>query len=108
MLDTFSLSWLRATLRFPFQSPEWANRFLVGTALLLAGMIIPFLPTTVVYGYFVRVMRLAINGESLALPAWDNWGELFSDGLRSLGIGLIYLGPGLVTMFGGFFIYMAT
>jgi len=55
------LASLRAHFRFPLRGDQVANRFLVGSGLLLAGLIIPFLPVLFVAGYGVQVMRRATS-----------------------------------------------
>jgi hypothetical protein len=97
---------IKEFFRFPFRGPDWKNRFLIGAALSLAGFIIPILPLIVVYGYFMEVMRRVIEQGEIVLPAWDDWGKLALDGLRALGVGLVYLLPGQVVFWGGFLLYM--
>lgn len=105
MDNTTSAANLKTILRFPFSSASARNSFLVGTALLWGGLFVPVLPALVVYGYVAQVMRRAIQNDELTLPAWGNWGTLAVDGLRSLVIGLVYLGPGLAVWIGGFLLY---
>ena len=107
MADAFSVTSLRTAFSFPFQSRDWSGRFLIGTALLFASLFIPIIPALFVYGYVVEVMRQTIKGEAPVLPEWKNWGQLALDGLRSLAVGVAYMGPGLVIMIGGWVVYMA-
>jgi hypothetical protein len=106
MPDSSSATSLRSAFKFPFQSQNWFGRFLIGVGLLYASMIIPIIPAIFVYGYIVEVMRQAIKSETLALPEWKDWGQLGKDGLRSLVVGTVYLGPGLVVLIGGWVAYM--
>ncbi|HJW91626.1 MAG TPA: DUF4013 domain-containing protein [Anaerolineales bacterium] len=92
---------LRQVYRFPFQSPDWGQRYLIGTGLLFVSFLIPILPAIFVAGYFMRLMRNTIRGEELALPEWQEWGGLAVDGLRYLVICLVYLLPGIVVFFVG-------
>jgi hypothetical protein len=48
---------------------------------------------------------MAIKGEEAVLPNWNNWGTLFKDGLRCAGVGLVYLGPGIIVSMMGFIAY---
>lgn len=105
MTDVFALTSLRTALQFPFQSRDGINRLLVGAALSLGGVVIPILPTLLVHGYIVRVLRQAVNGVEAALPEWNDWGRLLSDGLKSTLIALLYLAPGLVVMVSGYLVY---
>lgn len=106
MSDSFSVTSLRFAFKFPFQSQNWFGRFLIGAGLLFASLIIPIIPAIFVYGYLVEVMRQAIKSETLVLPEWKDWGQLGMDGLRSLAIGAVYLGPGFVILIGGWVSYM--
>jgi hypothetical protein len=106
MADTFSTTSLRTAFRYPFHSPEGLSRFLVGVALLFLSLFVPILPVIFVYGYLMQVMRRIIQGEAPALPEWKDWGRLGLDGLRSLVAAVVYLGPGLVIMAGGWLLYM--
>lgn len=95
----------RAILKFPFAAPRSRNNFLAGAALFLAGMFIPLLPALLVYGYIVQVLRRAVRGNELIMPEWKDWGQLAYDGLRSLLIGALFLGPGMLTVFAGLALY---
>ncbi len=106
MADSFSTTSLRAAFKYPFHSPEGVSRFLVGVALLLFSLFVPILPAIFVYGYVLQVMRRIIEGEPPALPEWKNWGRLGIDGLRGLVASVVYLGPGLVVLFGGGLLFM--
>jgi hypothetical protein len=106
MNDSLSTPPLRTIFKFPFESKEWIVPFIIGTALIFAGMIIPIIPIIFVFGYIAAVMRLSINGEIMTLPAWNNWGQFFKDGLRSLAVGAVYLGPGIIVSMIGFTAYI--
>ncbi len=101
------LSDLKPLFLFPFQGPDWANRFIVGSAWFLAGLVIPIVPMFFAWGYAVEVMRRVIRGEEPYLPPWQDWGRLFLDGLRAFAIGLVYFLPGTLVYFGGFGLYFA-
>jgi len=107
MTESLSTQSLRSAFVFPFQSKDWISRFVIGVALIFAGMVIPILPVIFVYGYMIEVMRLSIQGEALVLPAWTNWGKLFKDGLRSLAVALVFLGPAIIVGIIGFGAYIA-
>jgi hypothetical protein len=97
---------LKPLLKAPFQGPDWRNRFLTGTALTLAGFFIPLLPLVFVYGYTAAIMRRAIQGQDLELPAWGDWGKLGLDGLRLAVVSLAYMLPGILVLSAGWFLYM--
>lgn len=101
------LSDLKSLLRFPFQGPDWANRFIIGSAWFLAALIVPIVPLFFAYGYALEVMRRVIRGEEPGLPPWQDWGRLFADGLRAFAAGLVYLLPGTLVYFGSMGLYFA-
>ena len=108
MSEATTLTPLKALLKFPLQGPDWRNRFLIGTAVTLAGFFVPLLPMIFVYGYTVAIMRRAIQGQDLELPAWDDWGKLGMDGLRLLAVSLAYTLPGILVLVAGWLLYMVT
>ncbi len=109
MSDSTTITSLKEIFRFPFIGPEWRNRFLLGSVLLLASFLIPILPGLIVAGYALRIVRQAIQGEELYLPPWDDWGKLFLDGLRWTVVSIVFFLPGSLVIgigvagyFGGF------
>ncbi len=96
---------IKDLLRFPFQGPDWQNRFLIGSALVLLGSFIPIVPFIFVLGYVLELVRRAAQGEELTLPDWHDWGKLAVDGLRALAVQLVFLLPGLLIMVVGIGLY---
>lgn len=80
-------------IRFPFDDPRWQSKALIGGLLALAAIFLPLpfiflmLPLS---GYGIRTMRHTITGEPPSLPEWDDWGELFTDGLKVWVVGFVY------------------
>ncbi len=107
MTDSITMPTLKSMLRFPLETPERRNRFLVGAALTFAGAIVPIVPLLFVGGYAVRTLRQAVRGEALEMPPWDRWGELALDGVRAAAIGLIYMLPSLVVFTVGWGLYFS-
>ncbi len=99
------ISALKSVLRFPFQGTDWQGRFLIGSALLLAGYFVPIIPAIFVFGYVLDVMRRTILGEEPSLLPWQDWGRLFRDGLRAFAVSLVYLLPGNLIYLGGLGLY---
>lgn len=106
MENSFSITDLKAVLRFPFATSHNKSNFFVGSLLMLGGMFVPILPTLAVYGYLAQVARGAINGEEPTLPDWGDFGKLLKDGLRGGLIGLIYSLPGMIVILFGYGAYM--
>ncbi len=105
-----SASWfsdLKALLVFPFRSPDWRNRLLVGLALSLGSMLVPVIPLLFALGYNLEIMRRVGQGETPELPAWEDWGRLALDGLKVMLVNAVYLLPGYAILFLSFGQYFA-
>jgi hypothetical protein len=96
---------LRQVFRYPFQSPDGQPRYWIGVGLIFLGFIIPLIPLLFVGGYFMRVLRQSIRGQELALPAWDDWGNLALDGLRQIVVVVVFMLPGFLVIFAGQVLY---
>ncbi len=108
MSQPMTVSSLKSLVRFPFQGPDAKNRLVVGSALTLAGFFIPVIPNIITFGYSLRILRQTTQGEEPTLSAWDNWGQLFVDGLRALVVILAYTLPGIIVLVGGYGLYIAS
>lgn len=108
MAEPITTRSLKDILLFPFREPDWRGRFLIGAALVLAGMIIPVLPLIFVCGYALHIMRRVALGEDPTLPPWDEWGKFALDGLRAMVVALIYLLPGILVLTGGMTLYFVS
>lgn len=109
MADAFTSDRLQDLAKFPFSDPQWKNKFLIGSLLMLAGFVIPWIPTVFVYGYCAQIMRrIIVEKGDPALPVWDDWGKLFQEGLNLMGVSLIYSLPGLVLFCGGYGLFLVT
>lgn len=70
----------------------WVRTVLIGGVLSLLGVLI--VPTILVAGYLVRVVRATMHGDEQP-PVFDEWGDMAVDGLKATVIALVY---GLVPM----------
>ncbi len=104
--QSFTTEQLQTLLAFPFKDENWKNKFLIGSLIVFAGFAIPLVPLFFVYGYMVQIMRRIIveKGEPY-LPEWDDWGKLFIDGLKLLGVVLIYMLPVMMLFMVGYFLF---
>jgi hypothetical protein len=97
---------LAEALDFPTRGDDGARALLIGAGLLfVAGLfqlvgavVFPLLGGALlcriaVRGYYVRVYRRTAVDPDADAPAFDDWGDLFTDGLYSLVIFLAYLLP---------------
>jgi hypothetical protein len=73
---------------FVTEDPEWVTKILVGGLFTLLSAVLVGIPF--VLGYWGRTLKSAAAGQPRPLPAWDDLGGIFSDGLRLLGVYLVY------------------
>jgi hypothetical protein len=103
--QSFTTDNLKTLLGFPFQDDNWKNKFLIGSLIVFAGFVIPWIPFFFLYGYLMHIMRhIIVDKGKPHLPAWDDWGKLLVDGLKLMGVVLIYMLPAIVPFMIGFFI----
>lgn len=100
---------LGESLSFPRTGENWLKTVLIGGGLTLLtvlgsfvlglGVVIsPFLE-----GYFVRVLRAAANNESEP-PVFDEWVDMFVDGIKAFVVQFVYVLPSIVLVIVGLFI----
>ncbi len=106
MAESLTSDNLRKVFTFPFRDPKWLEKALIGSLLLLVGFL--FLPIFLIYGYFVALMRLAIEGGELTLPEWDAWEKKFTDGIKLFIVGLIYTLPFVFFFIVGYSFFFAS
>lgn len=66
---------------------EWTKTVLIGGILSLLGMLV--VPAILVFGYLVRVLRGTMHDDDRT-PVFDEWGDLFVDGVNAFAITLAY------------------
>lgn len=84
------------TLQFPFTDQDWKRKMVPALLLGMGGLLIPVLGWPLLWliqGYGMRIMRRTIEGAAPSLPEWDDWGQLFKDGLRAVVINVVYMVP---------------
>lgn len=94
---------LTEALEYPRAHDDWLKTILIGGVLSLFSWLI--VPGIILAGYIVHVLRGSMRGDEVP-PAFDDWGQLLSDGLRAAIIALVYsLVPAvlfmIVAVFGG-------
>lgn len=75
-------------ITYPTEDDEWLKTVLIGGVLSIFGFLL--IPTILVYGYVVRVLRHSLAGEA-APPRFDDWGGLLVDGLKAAVVGFVYM-----------------
>jgi hypothetical protein len=73
---------------FVTEDPEWLTKVLVGGLFTLLSAVLVGIPFLL--GYWGRTLRNVAAGQPRPLPAWDDLGGIFSDGLRLAGVYLVY------------------
>jgi len=76
---------------FVFEDPEWVQKILLGGVFVLAS--VGIVGIFFVYGYVARLVRNVIAGMQYPLPAWDDLGEYFVEGLRLFAVAIVYVIP---------------
>ncbi len=77
---------------FVFEDEEWVSKILLGAVILL----IPVFGWLALMGYAITVIRNVMAGEPRPLPAWNDLGRYFMDGLMLWVATLIYALPFLI------------
>lgn len=76
---------------FVFEDPNWIQKILIGGLFYLAGFLL--IGWFFVLGYVAQLARNVIAGVQHPLPEWTDLGAFFNDGLRLLGVALVYIVP---------------
>lgn len=76
---------LRQSLDYPRTGDDAVKTLLIGSILTLASVLL--LPTVLVVGYVLRVLR---GTDETDAPVFDDWEELLVDGLKGTAVTLAY------------------
>jgi hypothetical protein len=79
---------LDETVRYPTESDDWIKTVLIGGVLIFLGFLI--VPLFLVYGYIIRTIR-GVLADDPSPPEFDEWGELFVDGVSAWVVSVVYL-----------------
>jgi hypothetical protein len=85
---------LDRALKFPTADKEWKRKVLIGGVLNIIPVINFF-----AIGYAYSLFGKALRRQQLSLPEWEDWRDLFVQGLIAFLIGLIYNLASLVLFF---------
>jgi hypothetical protein len=90
----FSTPSLTDLFAFPFKEPDWVKKSLIGAGLVFLSFFTFAIPLIFVLGYCHRIMhRVIVERSEPYLPEWNEWGKLFIDGLRLVGVSLVLMLP---------------
>jgi len=83
-------------IRYP--SSDWKKVIILGVLIIASALI---LPVFLVIGYGFRALKASIAGFD-ELPEFDEWGEMFVDGLKVFVVQIAYMIVPLIIIFAGF------
>ncbi len=66
-------------LTFITEDDDWIKKIVIGGVFALFSVL--FIPIFFLIGYQIAIIRKVMNGEEHPLPEWDDWGQIFMDGL---------------------------
>ena len=92
---------IQEILLFPVRDAEARKQFLFACLIVLVGFIIPILPTLVLTGYSVKIMRQVMEerkNPSMPDMGSSDWSEMLIDGLRLWGTQIVMALPLLLVM----------
>lgn len=84
------------SIKYPSQ--DWKKIIILGILIILSIYLI--IPIVLVMGYFFRILKSSIAGFD-ELPDFDEWGEMFIDGLKMFVVQFVYLLIPLIVIFVG-------
>lgn len=75
---------------YMFEDKDWIVKILIGGAIIFLGaifswvLLIPLIAAiAIVFGYMLGTLRNVYNGDPMPLPKWENFGELFTRGIKA-------------------------
>lgn len=86
------------------EEEDWIKNIVIGGVLILFSFLI--IPIFFLIGYQVRVVKRVMDGDVHPLPEWDDWGEMFMDGLVVLVAQIVYALPVILLTLCSFFIWV--
>lgn len=84
--------------QYVFEDPQWLQKILIGGLFQLAGVFI--IGWFFVAGYVARTTRNIIAGHERPLPEWEDFGGFFNEGLRLIGVVVVFTLPVIVLVMG--------
>ncbi len=88
------------------EDPQWTNKIVVGSVILLSSMIIPLVGQLALLGWQALIMRRAIHGQDTPMPRldfdFDYLGKLVGLGFKALLARFLWTLPVMVLLGGAF------
>ena len=105
--STVSFEEVKKAVFFPFRGEKWGIKVLIGSALTFGSFIIPIVPLMPIFGYFGQLMKsIIVKEQDPEMPAWNDWGTLFVDGIKLWGAVILFMLPALILTIGGYALFM--
>lgn len=76
---------------FVTEDKNWVTKLIIGAVIAFFGFLV--LPIFFLIGYMVAVTRQVLHHQELPMPEWNNWGDLFKDGIIVWVAQLVYTLP---------------
>jgi hypothetical protein len=76
---------------FVMEDERWMTKIGIGALVALLSFLL--IPIPLLIGYTVGITRNVRQGDPTPLPEWDNWEQLFKDGLAVFAAQLVYTLP---------------
>jgi len=93
-MKTFTSANLITVFTYMFKGENWQNKLLITGALMLVSFIIPIVPMLALFGYLMKFAKNVIEGDGQPiLPEWDDGRDLIRNGLKLLGLLIVFSLP---------------
>lgn len=76
---------------YVFQDDRWIGKIVIGAVLSFFSFLL--VPIPLIVGWAVGITRNVMDDFEDPMPAWEDWGKLFSDGLKIIAAQLVYTLP---------------
>lgn len=80
---------------YVFEDPNWLRKILMGGLFTIA-IVFFFIGLPFILGYYAKTTRNILAGEPRPLPEWEDLGAYFSEGLRLVGVAIVWALPVIV------------
>jgi hypothetical protein len=75
-------------LLYPFHDEDWIKKVVIYGLVMFLGIFI--IPLPLLGGYGLRLLRGVVETGEPRLPEWDDFGDLYRDGLAQIVISIVY------------------
>jgi hypothetical protein len=105
-LSALTTQKLSSLFSFPFRGPNWKQKLMLGSVMTFLSLPLLWIPAVFTAGYIARILRQGLNNQELHLPEWDDWSQLFYDGLRITAASLVFFLPLIVIFMASYAVLM--